>query len=74
MQRFGEKLRILRTGRGLTIRELAYALGYTTHSYLGEVEAGRKIPKIEFILKVADFFQVSVDQLVRDERELDTPA
>lgn len=70
MQRFGEKLRTLRMRRGLTIRELASELGYTAHSYIGAIETGKKTPKVEFILKVADLFGVSMDQLTRDGMEV----
>ena len=73
MQRFGEKLRRLRTHRGMTVRELAVALGYSanSNSYISETETGKRRPKIEFVLKVAQFFGVSMDQLTRDDLELD---
>jgi transcriptional regulator with XRE-family HTH domain len=73
MRRFGEKLRTLRTQRGMTVRELAVALGYaaSSNSYISETETGKRTPKIEFVLKVAQFFGVSTDQLVRDDIELD---
>lgn len=71
MLRFGEKLRALRMKRGLSVRELARALGYSAHSHIGEVEAGRQQPSIEFALKVSRFFQVSMDRLTKDELELD---
>jgi transcriptional regulator with XRE-family HTH domain len=67
MQRFGEKLRMLRTRRGMTLRELAEALGYTNHGYLGLLETGKKKPTVEFVLKVARLFQVTTDQLLWDE-------
>lgn len=71
MQRFGEKLRVLRTQRGITVRELARALGYTAHSYIGDVELGRRRPTADFVLKVAQFFEVSTDSLMRDELDLE---
>lgn len=70
MQRFGEKLRKLRKKRKLTLVSLANELGYTTHSYLSEVEAGKKIPTAQFVLKVARYFEVSTDQLMKDEEEI----
>ncbi|NJN68602.1 MAG: helix-turn-helix transcriptional regulator [Chloroflexaceae bacterium] len=70
MQRFGEKLRTLRRRRSMSVRELAAALGYASHSYIGDVELGKKHPTIELALKVADFFGVTVDQLVRDEQDV----
>ena len=33
----------------------------------GEIEAGKKKPTAEFVLKVARYFKVSTDQLLKDE-------
>jgi XRE family transcriptional regulator of biofilm formation len=74
MQRFGEKLRILRTQHGMTLQELAYKLGLTAHGYISELESGKKKPTAEFILNVARLFNVTTDQLLKDELELDTDA
>lgn len=71
MQRFGKKLRTLRQQRGMSIRELTRAFGFRSHSYISRIETGKTKPSIEFIIKVADLFDVSVDQLVRDELNLD---
>jgi transcriptional regulator with XRE-family HTH domain len=71
MQRFGEKLRLLRQRRGLTMRELADALGFRSHGYIGDLESGRKHPSLELAVKIADFFGVSIDRLARDEVELE---
>lgn len=71
MQRLGEKVRLLRKRRGMTIKALALALGFPSHSYISEIETGKKAPGIELIIKLADLFQVSVDDLVRDEREVE---
>ena len=70
MQRFGEKLRTLRKHRRMTVRELADALGYTAFSYISEVETGKLKPSIEFAIKVSRLFDVSLDQLLKDELEL----
>lgn len=73
MQRLGEKLRILRLQRGLSLRDLAIALGHppSFNSYLSDVENGRRIPKLGFVLQLAAVFQVSMDQLTRDDLDLD---
>ena len=71
MQRFGEKLRRLRKQRGITAQELALALGLAHRSHISNIESGRKRPSLDFVLNVAKFFDVSVDQLVKDELELD---
>ncbi len=71
MQRFGEKLHTLRTQRGMTLKELAQALGYTAHGHISELEAGKKMPTVQFVINVARLFGVTTDQLLNDELELD---
>jgi len=71
LRRFGEKLRTLRNESGMTLKELAQALGHTAHGYISELEAGKKVPTVQFVLNVARLFNVSTDQLLRDELELD---
>jgi transcriptional regulator with XRE-family HTH domain len=71
MQRFGEKLRTLRTSKQMTLKELASALGLTAHGYISEMEAGKKKPTAEFVLKVARYFKISTDQLLKDELDVD---
>lgn len=70
MQRFGEKLRTLRTRRGLSYRELAAMLD-VTHGHLVGIEANRHKPSADLILKIADIFGVTADQLMRDDQEVD---
>jgi transcriptional regulator with XRE-family HTH domain len=70
MQRFGEKLRALRQHHALTVRDLTRALGYTGFGYIHSIETGKIMPRVEFVLKVADYFNVSLDQLLRDNLEL----
>jgi transcriptional regulator with XRE-family HTH domain len=71
IQRFGEKLRALRLSRSLTLKELASKLGYSAHGYLSELETGVKMPTVELVVKLALVFDVSTDQLLRDDLELD---
>lgn len=73
MKKFGEKLRTLRIEHNLTLTQLAAALGYTTHSYLSEIEYGRKLPTAAFVLKVARYFDVTTDELLKDELNLRNP-
>jgi transcriptional regulator with XRE-family HTH domain len=70
MEKFGEKLRALRIRNGLTLKDLASALGLNAHGYLSELECGKKKPTIEFTLKVADYFDITTDELLRDEIEI----
>ena len=74
MPTFGDKLRRLRIQQGLTQRGLAHALGYTNaHAYISDFETGKRRPTAEFVLKVARYFNVSADRLLKDELDLDGP-
>ncbi len=70
MKRFGEKLRTLRQRRGLTLRQLGAYLE-VSNTFVLSLEQGKKTPNAATILKIADFFAVSLDQLMRDELEVD---
>jgi transcriptional regulator with XRE-family HTH domain len=70
MDRFGEKLRALRTRKRLTLNQFASTMGFKTHSYLSELESGKKQPTAEFVLRVARYFSVTTDELMKDERDL----
>ncbi|MDM8518708.1 helix-turn-helix transcriptional regulator [Anaerolineales bacterium HSG6] len=69
MDRIGEKLHTLRTQHGLTTRELAANLD-VAHSSIGHIETGQRSPSAKLILKIARFFEVSIDTLMKDELEL----
>ncbi len=71
IQRFGEKLRTLRIHHGLTLKELANELGLAAHGYISELEAGKKVPTAELVLKVAILFDVTTDQLLRDDLDIE---
>jgi transcriptional regulator with XRE-family HTH domain len=70
MNRFGEKLQTLRKRRGLTLRQLGEILE-VHNTYISQIEKGRKTPNAAMILKIAQFFEVTADQLMRDDLELD---
>lgn len=72
MRRFGEKLRTLRTQRSMSLKALALNLGLSAHGYISELEAGKKKPTAEFVLNVARLFDVSTDQLLKDELDLES--
>ena len=75
IKRFGEKLNALRAMRGLTLKDLALALGLTAHGYISELESGKKIPTAALALKIAQFFGVSLDELLQDDVALrNTPS
>jgi transcriptional regulator with XRE-family HTH domain len=70
MNRFGEKLRTLRTRNEMTLKELARALGHTAHGHISELEAGKKVPTVQFVLNVSRLFGVTTDELLKDELEI----
>jgi transcriptional regulator with XRE-family HTH domain len=74
IQRFGEKLKALRLARGFTLQQFAESLGYSAHGYISELEAGKKMPTVEFVLGISRVYGVSIDELLRDELELTIPA
>ncbi len=69
MKRFGEKLRFLRQQRNLSLMELGGSVDIH-YTHLGKIEIGKKRPSADLILRIADFFNLSADQLMRDELEL----
>ena len=69
MEKFGQKLRFLRKQRGLTLRELGEMLG-AHYTHLNNIEHGSKRPSTDLVLKVAQLFDVSTDQLMKDDVEL----
>jgi transcriptional regulator with XRE-family HTH domain len=70
MKRFGGKLHQLRISHAMTLKQLASSLGYSTHSYLSEIEAGHKAPTLSFVLEIARLFDCTTDQLLKDELEV----
>lgn len=71
MERFGEKLHQLRKKHHMTLQALAAELGYVAHSHISQIEAGKKKPTVDFVLKVSRKFDVSTDQLLKDELDVE---
>lgn len=70
MKNFGKKLRALRQRDGYTLRQLGELLEID-HSFVSQLEMGKRIPNAAMILKIADTFGVSTDLLMRDELEIE---
>ena len=60
-----EKILSLRTQRGLSQLELAEQLGVSRQS-VSKWETGQSVPDLDKLIKLADLFGVSVDELVRE--------
>jgi transcriptional regulator with XRE-family HTH domain len=73
MQRFPEKLRVLRERRKLTQQQLAEQLGVTEVS-IYYLESGKRNPGVEMLLKLSRVLGVASDVLIKDELELEEEA
>ena len=59
----GEALKLQRTSPGLTQSELAKATGLN-QQMISWWEAGKGLPNIEFCVRLADYYGISLDELV----------
>ena len=69
MEKFYEKLKILRKKRGLTQKEFAEMLGISQKSY-SHWETGKNEPNYENLSMLACIFNVSIDYLLGDYLEI----
>ena len=63
MSIFADRLRACRKNINKTQREVSYDLGLTVSGYQG-YELGNREPNHETTIKIADYFDVSIDYLV----------
>ncbi|MCS6912339.1 MAG: helix-turn-helix domain-containing protein [Myxococcota bacterium] len=70
---FGLKLRRARDRQGLTLAELAQRAGMSV-SYLAELEAGKKYPRADKILRLAQALGCSYDELISSQLDSDLDA
>jgi transcriptional regulator with XRE-family HTH domain len=66
---FNEKLKALRSSRGLTQEELAEAL-FVSRTAISKWESGRGYPSIDSLKGISTFFSVTIDELVSEEKLL----
>ena len=64
--RLGKKLSKLRKQEGLSMRDFAKEIGVSQNS-IWFYEHGKRAPTLDKLLKIADYFCVSVDELIRPE-------
>ena len=69
MKRIGEKLRTLRHQRELTIRQLGNVFD-VDKSLISKIETGKSLPSLGLAVRLAEFFEVSLDDLVDDDAEI----
>jgi DNA-binding XRE family transcriptional regulator len=66
MSFFGKNIRKIRIAKKMTQTEFAELFDLKRTS-LGSYEEGRAEPKIDTVIKIADYFRLSLDQLLRAE-------
>jgi len=64
---FNEKLKELRSSRGLTQEELAEVL-FVSRTAISKWESGRGYPGIDSLREISDFFSVTIDELLSGEK------
>lgn len=67
MQQINERLKELRIRNGISQQEAADYLGITRQAY-SHYEVGRRKPDYETLLKLAEFYAVSVTDLLTNEK------
>ncbi|MCY9056028.1 helix-turn-helix domain-containing protein [Bacillus spizizenii] len=64
--RFGENLKLLRTFKGLSQKELGNTLGLA-ESTIGMYEKGKRQPDHNKLIEIAVFFDIDIDSLLRGQ-------
>ena len=62
MTEFSWLLLKLRREKDVTVRSAAASMGFTPAA-LSSYERGKKTPSMEFLIKIADYYNVSIDDL-----------
>ena len=70
MEEFGQKLREIRTTKGYTQQALAEKL-YVTRQTVSRWESGNRYPDLETLKKISAELEVSVDELLSTESDID---
>ncbi|MBF8436213.1 helix-turn-helix transcriptional regulator [Halanaerobiaceae bacterium Z-7014] len=64
MNKFPERLAYLRKIKGITLKELSEELAVVKEASISRYENGRREPKMDLIIKIADYFNCSADYLL----------
>lgn len=60
---FSERIKELRSSKGLTMEKLGKDIG-STRATICNFENGQRKPSLDMLIKLADYFDVSIDYLV----------
>lgn len=64
---YAANLRYLRTKHGMTQENMANLLGYRGKQGYGAIETGKSKASVDDLEKLADFFGVTMDQLIKQD-------
>ena len=68
-----EKLKQLRKDRGLSQQDLAFHFGYKSFTTIQKWEDGSSLPPTRILTQLADFYHVSVEELMSTQRKIAIP-
>ncbi len=71
MNNYGEAIKYQRELAGISILELSKKIG-TSHQNISRWERGEVTPSIDFCVKLANFYGISLDELIG--RDIKTPS
>ena len=64
MNKLSNRLAYLRKKKGITLKEMSRDLGSIKEASLSRYEHGRREPKLDTLVKIANYFDCSVDYLL----------
>ncbi len=64
--RLGRRIHYFRSDIGLSLQQLAKEIGSSVSS-LSAIESGDRLPGLELLVKLADYFRLGIDQLIGRE-------
>ena len=68
-----EKLKQLRKERGLSQQDLAFHFGYKSFTTIQKWEDGSSLPPTKILTQLADFYHISVEELMSPQRRTAIP-
>lgn len=73
MKRIGERIKDLRLGHGLTLKELGGAIDFN-YSNLSKIERGNRKPAIEVLESLSNYFKIDMSYFFNSQNELHSEA
>lgn len=62
---FGQNLKSIRKAQGYTGEKFAEAIDIS-YSFLRQIECGKRMPRVELLVSIANFLECSIDYLLCD--------